>query len=680
MDPLSINFEKLISQGEIEPTEIRAVFDLKPTDVNVLVNQKLEAIASPVVVLDGTAAVTMASSGAFATSEGLDKLKETNEVPRLGVSRKAANFFFNPPEPTVDENGNVIPPEEIEILQQPPVPPSVLDGPSLSILADGGFGFERDTLASRLVNQSSAVLVPRTMMTDLDVRHRGNVFGIPKVPRPQGHHLIQTSRGSSIDGVVWKAATTAIMSGLQVYALRHEQNLLPDVEFAVSCYLSLHIYFATLRHSLNLGEPIVIGESVNIEIEEIETDGDGEETAADQIVLGWPCKLSSEGSITTVSLENGRTFRITLAAQGKSSKTTEYKEYYRWTQKVWNAVASAAGDEFMALLYQGNRAIMKQFMRAAISKYQVENRSTLFISWRSPGATMTTDIGVTRDGSYSIIEKSSAGFEHSYDDIAAELSEELQLSFEFINQACQAISHRTSDAIGSNSYASYNDVVILGEPWKPAIAVVSDKSWQGEQLSSRTDMVAALLQSIGRGVVRQGSASSPRLQQVFLYDIEPEILDEIDDYFSLVTHKVRGLEGVAKRYDELLRSLLSFLLDRLSEANDDFVVACRFLTKFSDARMSQRVIVSADDVTDFDYDLEKMSKHVRQFSKDFPEITVTDDMSLVNLTPHDDPELKDVWTAVMRHTVVKSLWAFRHVRHLFGQDVDLLEKALTSST
>jgi len=389
----------------------------------------------------------------------------------------------------------------------------------------------------------------------------------------------------------------------------------------------------------------------------------------------WISLFAKTRTGATIELFPGLQIDINLDITGRCKKLTR-SEYPKFKKRVWSSAIHATGDDIVKLMYAGNRCLMKSMVRSGVKKFQDENRSTLIVSWRNPGASLSSDLGCTAEGSVSILESTAAGFEKSYDSLANEVAEELQVEMDFVRKAVAVISHRTKDAIGSNAYSAYNDIVIIGEPYKPSEAVTLDRSWQGDQLTAKTDMMAALLQSIGRGVIRLGSASSPRLQNVFLFDISTDLIPDIQDYFSLVTHVIDGHESNAKAYDRLARSLLDFLMNRLAEANDDFVNGFRFLSAIPAARLMSKVCVHVSDVEHLDYDLETMSRRIRKYCKNYPEITITENLALVTATPAASQKREEIWKAIMMHSVVKQLWNFRHIRTMFEDDIHKLQEAL----
>lgn len=656
------NIDKYLDQRKCEPFLFQDAFDLKSFAVVDDVNAKLESVVSPVVVLDGTAAVTMASQRPLITSDALNAIEAGKEPPAIGASRKAIHAL---------KIG-----DEVEIIDPPLLPKSIGASPLLEIIGDGGMGFERDTPASHLVTQSAITLVPKTMMTDLSVENRGNFFGLPKFPTTKTHG-IKTKNGSELDIRVWEASIRALNHGLQIYAL-HDFDFedQEQIKRGLTSYLASEFLLGMILMCLKNGDKMRLFSESSMQLDFV--------VREDQIpmdheheVKGWQIKaVHHEMTSVTVELFEGMQVTATLDITGHK-KNLSRGEYSRFRKLVWNSAIYSGGDDIVKMMYAGNRCLMKSMMRSAVNKYLDENRSTLIVSWRNPGAALTSDLGYTNEGSLAILESVAAGFEKSYDTLTEELSVELEIDLDEVHKAVAVISHRTKDAIGSNAYSAYNDIVIIGEPYKPAIAVNIDKSWQGNQLTAKNDMLAALLQSIGRGVIRQGSASSPRLQNVFLFDIGDDLLLDIQDYFTLVTDVVDGYESIAKKYDKLARSMLDFLMKRLNEANDDFIIGLQFLTEFPMSRTMTEIVVHSEDVKRFEgYPLEKMSENLRKHVPDFPRIKIQDDIRLVTGTPYKEETLEKVWHSIVMHSITKQLWTFRHIRKSF-ETISNLRTSLT---
>ena len=658
------NIDGFLDQKRCEPFWFQEAFDLKSFAVTDDVNAKLESVVSPVVVLDGTAAVTMASQSPNITSEAFEAISEGRPTPPIGASRKAINAL---------KVG-----DEVEIIDPPLLPKSIGASPLLEIIGDGGMGFERDTPASHLVTQSAITLVPKTMMTDLSVENCGNFFGLPKFPTTKTHG-IKTKNGSELDIRVWEASIRALNHGLQIYALHDfEFEDQEQVKRGLSSYLASEFLLGMVLMALKNGDKMKLFSESSMQLDFVvrETPINMEH---EHEVKGWKIKAAHHDMTSvTIELFEGMQVTANLDITGHK-KNLNRADYGKFRKLVWNSAIYSGGDDIVKMMYAGNRCLMKSMMRSAVKKYLDENRSTLIVSWRNPGAALSSDLGYTTEGSLAVLESVAAGFEKSYDTLTEELSVELEVDLDKVHKAVAVISHRTKDAIGSNAYSAYNDIVIIGEPYKPAVAVNIDKSWQGNQLTAKNDMLAALLQSIGRGVIRQGSASSPRLQNVFLFDIGDDLLLEIQDYFDLVTDVVDGYESIAKKYDKLARSMLDFLMKRLKEANDDFIVGMQYLTEFPLSRITDRNTPHISDIEKFNgYDLEAMSARLRKHVPEFPIITPTENLLLVDITPHKEEKLEKVWQAIVLHSVIKQLYTFKHIRKEFT--VQDLKRELLNET
>lgn len=112
------------------------------------------------------------------------------------------------------------------------------------------------------------------------------------------------------------------------------------------------------------------------------------------------------------------------------------------------------------------------------------------------------------------------------------------------------LGHLTSEAIGSNRYRDYGQVIVIDEPYVPEDATTANAGISGHGSTPEGEMTSNIIQAIGRCRLRKGSISHSEPFKVMFFDVGGNTVEEfrkfIEDRTNSVNHVRSNLIDIAK--------------------------------------------------------------------------------------------------------------------------------------